>query len=143
GPPRVTRLSITEVSSQVDCLLYRSDWVASLLRIVASCDAFLEYMQRVAPPILRPLQLSFLGKPVPRSMPPRNRVPGAVLNRYSCFRADWLEANLDLGGVLRREIRLAPGEHQPFARLPDRNAPDLKRRAVFERREQAASLAGL
>src|SRR5882762_5731934 len=100
-------------------------------------------MQRVAPPICRPVQRSRLGKPVPRSMPPWNRVPCAVLDRHPRFRANGLEANLDLGGLLRGEIRLAPGEHQPFAWLPDGNASDLKRSAVFERRDQAASLAGL
>jgi len=98
---RATRLGYNETASQFDGRPKRCDWGARLLRIVAAGDAFLEYMQRVAPPIRRPLQRSFLGKPMPRSMPPRNRVPGAVLNRYSYFRADWLEANLDLGGVLR------------------------------------------
>src|SRR5882724_911954 len=100
-------------------------------------------MQRVAPPVSRPLQRSLFGKPMSRSMPAWNRVPGAVLDGYTRLRADGLEANFDLGGVLGGEIRLAPGEHQPFARLPDGNASDLKRRAVFERRSQAASLAGL
>jgi hypothetical protein len=50
--------------------------VVTLARIAAAGDPSLEGMQRVAPPISPPLQRNLLGKPMSRSVPQWNRVPG-------------------------------------------------------------------
>ena len=111
-------------------------WSARILR---SRDPLPQPPQRPPPPIRHPPQSRLLRKPMPRSMPPGNRVPRTVLDRNPCFVTHRLERNLNFSGLFRRETRLPPGKHQPPPGLPNRHPPDLKGRAVVECRVEPSA----
>lgn len=56
-----------------------------------------QHRQRGAPPIRNMLKRYVFGKTMSSNMVLRNRIPGAVLDRYACFIANGFEANFDLG----------------------------------------------
>jgi hypothetical protein len=62
------------------------------------------------------------GEAVPGDVLLRNRVPCPMFDRYARFLAGGFENYFDLGGLLGREVCLAPGEDEALARLPNRNS---------------------
>src|SRR5687767_1618167 len=59
-------------------------------------------------------------------MIPRNAVPAAMLDRHAGLLAHRLEADLELGGLIGAEGRLAPAQHEALARLPYPDPADLE-----------------
>src|SRR6185437_12181075 len=99
--------------------------------------------ERAAPPVGRALQRDVLREAVAGGVPPGNRVPGTMLDRYAGLLTDGLEENFDLGGLLGREARLAPGEDQALSGLPYGDAADLEDLAAGQSRNEASARAGL
>src|SRR5689334_24550302 len=66
-----------------------------------------------------------------------------MLDSHPGLAADRLEADLDLGDLVGREARLAPGEGDAGAGLPGGDAADLEDLAIGCGLDEAAALAGL
>src|SRR5262245_36527116 len=62
---------------------------------------------------------------------------------HTCLSADRLECDLDLRVLIGPEGGLTPAEDEPFARLPDPDAADLKHSAVRQRLGEASTLMRL
>lgn len=80
---------------------------------------------------------------VPRYMLLRDGVPTAVLNGHARFLADRFETNLDVGHLLRRERRLAPGERKALAGRPGGDAANLEHASVRQRCDETPAFTRL
>src|SRR6185437_4126541 len=99
--------------------------------------------QGCPPPVGDALQRDVLGEAVPGGVALRDGVPGPVLDRHTGLISYGLEEYLDLGGLLRREGGLAPGEDEAPAGLPSGNAADLEDLSVPQSRDETTAGPGL
>ncbi len=76
---------------------------------------------------------------MPRGMVLRDRIPAAMLDRYTSFRTDRLETQLDLGHLVRREACLPPGKNKARRRFPRRDPADFENFSIGERFRQAST----